>query len=74
MPRGPDTCKRYKVWFQINYPLCNVYDKLTENLQTVVKKNKIKLAWIKAEHDTAMRSADDLVDVIKDIFKDSKTG
>lgn len=38
-----------------------------------MKTAEIKLAGFLAEHNIAMRSADHLVDVIKDIFKDSKT-
>lgn len=44
-----------------------------EKLETAMKADEIKLAGFLAEHNIAMRSADHLVDVIKDIFKDSKT-
>lgn len=41
-------------------------------METAVKTAKVKLAGFLAEHNIAMRATDHLVDVIKDIFSDSK--
>lgn len=42
-------------------------------LETAVKTAEVKLAGFLAEHNITMRASDHLVDVVKDIFKDSKT-
>ena len=47
---------------------------ITQCLQRTSEKEKlVKLAGFLAEHNIAMRATDHLVDVIKDIFSDSKT-
>uniref|UniRef100_H3BFK0 DUF4371 domain-containing protein n=1 Tax=Latimeria chalumnae TaxID=7897 RepID=H3BFK0_LATCH len=40
-------------------------------LETAIKTAELKLAGFLAEHNIAMRAADHLTDVLKDIFKDS---
>ncbi|MED6250372.1 hypothetical protein ATANTOWER_031368 [Ataeniobius toweri] len=44
-----------------------------EKLETTVKTAEVKLAGFLAEHNIAMKATNHLVDVIKDIFSDSKT-
>lgn len=44
-----------------------------EKLEAAVKTAEVKLAGFLAEHNIAMRATDHLVDVIKEIFSDTKT-
>ncbi|XP_077077947.1 polymeric immunoglobulin receptor-like [Siphateles boraxobius] len=45
----------------------------SEQLDTAVKNAEIKLTGFMAEHNIALRTSANLVEVLKDVFKDSKT-
>ncbi len=45
----------------------------SEHLETAVKNGEINLTGFITEHNIALRTSNYLVEVLKDIFKDSKT-